>query len=115
MDIEELEAMTADEDEPRLAAHEVDQLLDQAGIDAISNTAARSAVVAAMKKAAEARVAGVTEQKRRRHYAHAADLVAACVGCDASTDTARWVAALRHEHKRFPALRAEFDRALGAR
>ena len=114
MDLEEIEAMTADDDEPRLAAPNVDRLLDQAGIAAIPNTTARSAVLAAMRKAAEARVAGVTEQKRRRHYAHAADLVAACVGCDASTDTARWVAALRDENKRFPALRTEFDRALGA-
>ena len=114
MDLEELEAMTADEDEPRLAAPEVDQLLEQAGIDAIPNTAFRSALVAAIRKAAERRLAGVTEQKRRRHYGHAADLVAACVECDPSTATARWVAALRAEHQRFPALRAELDRALGA-
>jgi hypothetical protein len=114
MDLGELEALTADEDEPRLVAPEVDQLLDQAGIDAIPNTAARKAVIAAMRKAAESRLAGVTEQKRRRHYGHAADLVGACVSCDPSTETARWVAALRAEHKRFPALRAELDRALGA-
>jgi hypothetical protein len=62
----------------------------------------------------KSRLAGVTEQKRRRHYGHAAELVGACVSCAPSTDTARWVAALRAEHKRFPALRAELDRALGA-
>ncbi len=114
MDIEELEAMTVDEDEPRLAAPDVDQLLEQAGIVSIPTPEARSAVVAGMRKAAESRLAGVTEQKRRRHYGHAADLVGACVSCAPSTDTARWVAALRAEHKRFPALRAELDRALGA-
>jgi hypothetical protein len=114
MEIEELEAMTADENEPRLAAPEVDQLLGLAGIATIPNPETRSAVVAAMRKAAESRLAGVTEQKRRRHYGHAVELVGACVSCDPSTDTARWVVALRAEHKRFPALRAEFDRALGA-
>jgi hypothetical protein len=115
MDLGELEAMTADEDEPRLVAPEVDQLLDEAGIDGFPSPAARSAVIAAMRKAAESRLAGVTEQKRRRHYGHAADLVGACVSCDPSTEMARWLAALRAEHKRFPALRAELDRALGAR
>lgn len=114
MDIEELKAMTADEHEPRLAAPEVDQLLEVAGISTIPNPETRSAVVAAMRKAAENRLAGVTEQKRRRHYGHAAELVGACVSCDPSTETARWVAVLRAEHKRFPALRAELDRALGA-
>lgn len=114
MELEELEAMTADENEPRLAAPEVDQLLELAGIATIPNPETRSAVVAAMRKAAESRLAGVTEQKRRRHYGHAAELVGACVSCDPSADTARWVAALRSEHKRFPALRAELDRALGA-
>jgi hypothetical protein len=114
MDLGELEAMTTDEDEPRLVAPEVDQILDQAGIDALPNPAARSAVIAAMRTAAESRLAGVTEQKRRRHYGHAAELVGACVSCDPSTETARWVAALRAEHKRFPALRAELERALGA-
>jgi hypothetical protein len=114
MDLEELEAMTADEDEPVLAAPEVDQLLELAGVATIPTPDTRTAVIAAMRKAAESRLAGVTEQKRRRHYGHAAELVGACVSCDSSTDTARWVAALRAEHKRFPALRAELDRALGA-
>lgn len=70
--------------------------------------------LAAKLLAAESRLAGVTDQKRRRHYGHAAALVGVCVSCDPSTDTARWVAALRAEHKRFPALRAELDRAVGA-
>jgi hypothetical protein len=114
MDIEELEAMSADENEPRLAAPEVDPLLELAGVSSIPSPETRSAVVAAMRTAAKSRLAGVTEQKRRRHYGHAAELVGVCVSCDPSADTARWVAALRTEHKRFPALRAELDRALGA-
>lgn len=114
MDIEELELMSADDNERLLATPEVDQLLRQAGIDGVPNAAARNAVLTAMRKAAESRLAGVTEQKRRRHYGHAADLVAVCVRCDVSPESARWAASLRAEHRRFPALRAELDRALGS-
>jgi hypothetical protein len=56
----------------------------------------------------------VTDQKRRRHYRHAAELVAVCVACDDSSATVGWVAALRAEYRRFPALRLELDRAMGA-
>jgi hypothetical protein len=116
MDIEELELMTADDDDeqPCLAAPEVDQILRQAGIDGPPNAADWSGAPAAMRKAAARRLAGVTEQKRRSHYGHAADLVAACVGCDPSGETARWVVPLRAEYRRLPALRAELDRALGS-
>ncbi|MBI4882159.1 MAG: hypothetical protein HY812_21230 [Planctomycetes bacterium] len=113
MDLEELTLVTADEAAPRLATPEVEQLLLQAGIDGVPDVA-RMDVLLAMRRAAESRLTGVTEQKRRRHYGHAADLVAACVACDRSPEAARWVASLRTEHRRFPALRAELDRALGA-
>ncbi|MBI4917242.1 MAG: hypothetical protein HY825_15495 [Acidobacteria bacterium] len=114
MDIEELELMTAAEDEPRLAAPGIDQFLKEAGVDRIPGDAARRAVIAAMRKAAEHRLAGVTEKKRRRHYAHAAEIVAVCVACDRSSEAARWVASIRTEYRRFPALRAELDRAVGS-
>jgi hypothetical protein len=113
-DIDELEQMTADEEEPRLSALEVGDILRHAGIDAIPDARSRFAVIAAMRQAAERRLAGVTEQKRRRHYGHAAELVAACVACDRSPEAARWVASIRDEHRRFPALRAELDRHVGA-
>jgi len=113
MEIEELEPMIDEEDEPRLAAPEVDRILQQAGIDDIPDAGVRSAVLAAMRKAAEKRLAGVTGQKRRRHYGHAAQLVAVCVACDESPEAARWLSTLRTEHRRFPALRAELDRAMG--
>ena len=114
MDIDELELMTGDRNEPRLPTPEVEQLLRSAGVDAIPNAAARSAVLAAMRKAAESRLAGVTDQKRRRQYGQAAELVAVCVACDPSPETARWVASITTEYRRFPALRAELDRALGS-
>lgn len=113
-DLDELEAMTA-EPEPRLATPEVDVLLGLAGVAGIADATSRRAVLAAMKKSAESRVAGVTEQKRRRHYGHAAELVATCVACDKTDETKRWAAALQAEYKRFPALRDELERALGAR
>lgn len=114
-DLDELEAMTTDPEEPRLTTPEVDALLGLAGVASISDTTSRRAVLAAMKKAAESRVAGVTEQKRRRHYGHAAELVATCVVCGKTDETKRWAAALQAEYKRFPALRDELERAARAR
>jgi hypothetical protein len=113
-DLDELEAMTVDPEEPRLPTPEVDALLGLAGVASISDPTSRRAVLAAMKKAAESRVAGVTDQKRRRHYGHAAALVATCVACDKTGETTRWAAALQAEYSRFPALRDELDRALRA-
>jgi tetratricopeptide (TPR) repeat protein len=113
-DLDERDAMTADPKAPRLATPEVDALLALARIANISDATSRTAVLSAMKRAAERRVAGVTEQKRRKHYDHAAELVATCVACDKTGDTARWAAALKAEYNRFPALRAEIARALGA-
>lgn len=112
--LDELEAMTADPDEPRLTTPEVDALLGLSGVAGISDATSRRAVLAAMKKAAESRVAGVTEQKRRRHYGHAAELVATCTACDETDETKRWAAALQVEYKHFPALRDELEQAARA-
>ncbi len=113
MQIEELEEMIDENDEPRLAAPEVARILEQAGINSIPDAGVRGAVFAAMRKAAEKRLAGVTDQKRRRHYGHAAQLVAACVACDESPEAASWLSAIRTKYRRFPALRAELARAMG--
>ena len=113
MGTEELEAMIGEEDEPRLAAPEVERILQQAGINGIPDAGVRGAVLAAMRKAAAKRLAGVTGQKRRRHYSRAAQLFAACVACDESPEAARWLSTIRTEHRRFPALRAELHRAMG--
>lgn len=114
-DLDELEAMTADTEEPRLATPEVGALVALAGVASISDATSRRAVLAAMKQAAESRVAGVTEQKRRKHYGHAAELVATCVAYDQTGETTRWAAALQAEYRRFPALRDELDRAFRTR
>jgi hypothetical protein len=115
MDIEELELMTRDQDEPLLAAPEIDQILEQAGVGAVAHGEAREVVMESMRKAAERRLEGVTGEKRRGHYGHAASLVAICAAIDPSPATARWVTRLRDEHRRYPALRAELDRRLAPR
>jgi hypothetical protein len=114
LDIDEVELFTADRDEPRLAAPEAGEIVRRAGIESMPDGKARAAVLAAMRKAAERRVAGVTEQKRRRHYGHAAELVAACLACDESPEAARWATTVRQAYRRFPALRAEFEERLGS-
>jgi hypothetical protein len=112
MDFESLEVMTPDPEEPRLIMPEIDSLLELAGVGRVSDAASRATVLAAMKKAAENRVAGVTEQKRRRHYGHAAELVATCIACDRTSETARWAAEIKGGYSRFPALRDELNRAM---
>ena len=112
MDLEELELMTLDRDEPRLAAPEIDQVVEQAAVGGAAGGKVREIVIESMRKAAERRVEGVTGKQRRRHYEHAASLVAICAAIDASPATVGWVTRLREEHRRYPALRAEFDRHL---
>lgn len=111
-DMEELEMLTSDRDEPHEPAPEVGEILRNAGVDGLSDVKARKAVLAAMRKAAELRVAGVTAEKRRRHYGHAASLVASCVACDGSREASRWAATLRDDYRRFSAFRAELDQRL---
>lgn len=102
------------DDAPRLALPEIEDIVRAAGGTAISDGRARTVALAAMRKAAERRIAGVTAGKRRGHYGHAAALVAACVACDGSIETGAWAAALRQQYRRFPALCAELDRRMGS-
>ena len=116
MDGADWDPLTADGDGvPELTTPGPDDLLRDAGVQGVADAEARQVVLAAMREAAERRIAGVTEWKRRRHYGHAASLVAACVAIDGSTETGRWAATLRQQYRRFPALCAELDRSRGAR
>ena len=115
MEFDELEAMAQRRDEPRLAAPGFTEILEMAGIEGPKNDQIKGTVIAAMRAAAEKRVAGVTEHKRRRYYGHAAELVAACAAADPSPGTARWVREIRAEYRRYPALQREFDRHVGCR
>jgi hypothetical protein len=68
-----------------------------------------------MHKAAEKRIKGVTENKRRRHYGHAASLALACAQIDNSTETTEWLANIRDEYRRYPALQRELGQHGGRR
>jgi len=76
----------------------------------------RAVVLTALKRAATARVRGVLQKKRRRHYDHAAMLVACCVELEARSGKAAppsaWVEVLRGRTSRYPAFQAALRRAL---
>jgi hypothetical protein len=114
-DADAIELLTTLPDAPRIASARIADIVHKAGLEPIGDRGVRSVVLAAMRAAAEKRIAGVTEHKRRRHYGHAASLVAACLACDPSPDARSWVSDIRARHRRFTALRAELDRHLGTR
>ena len=66
-----------------------------------------------LKKAAERRLDGLTREQKRRHYGHAAELVAAVVASDPSPATAGWAASIREAYRRYPALCRALDRPVG--
>lgn len=115
LDLQELDWTSGDGDQPRLAKTTVDEIVDLAGVVAPPTPTARSAMLRAMRQAAEKRLAGVTENKRRRHYGHAAELVAICQALAPTPDTDRWVSGIRAEYRRYPALQQELVRHLGRR
>ena len=74
------------------------------------DTKTRAAVMrAAMRKATEKRIAGVIDNKRHRHYRHAASLALACAEIDDSAETAGWLATIRDRYRRYPALQRELS------
>jgi hypothetical protein len=107
LDLDEVDPISAC-DRPRLETPKIAALLDQAGINAPADSKTRAVVVEAMRKAAARRIEGVTENKRRRYYAHAASLAVACVWVDGSPEAASWLAAIRNQYRRYPALQREF-------
>ena len=109
MDIDALESLSTVRDEPRLSAPSADELIEKAGIGAVANDTERAAVIRAMRTAAEKRIDGVTENKRRRYYGHAASLAVACVAVDPTPKTTEWMTAIRIEYRRYPALQREFE------
>jgi hypothetical protein len=89
-----------------MAIPEIASLVDLAGVTAPEGEMSRATVLGAMRKAAEKRIAAVTENKRRRHYEHAAALALTCVRIDPSGSSA-WMARIRSEYNRYPALQRE--------
>jgi hypothetical protein len=98
---------------PRLSRPNLLDLLQRADVARNCAPNDRRAMLDAMKTAAEQRADGVLDQKRRRHYEHAALLIAACVELDgAAAKRSPWVEALRARTARFPAFQAELRDAL---
>jgi len=114
MDFDELELLSTDCDEPCLANPHIDEIIETAGIHGVASVRERAAVIKAMRRAAEKRIAGVTQNKRRRHYGHAASLAAACVAIDPTPETTAWMAEIRDEYRRYPALQRELKRYEGS-
>ena len=98
-----------DRDEPRLRTPKVVDLLELANVAGPDDTDIRVAVMRAMRKAAEKRIAGITANKRRRHYRHAASLALACAQIDESAETAGWLATIRDRYRRYSALQRELS------
>jgi hypothetical protein len=107
-DLDEIDLFSA-HDEPQLATPEVDVLLELAKVRGPSDSETRAVVIRAMRKAAEKRTAGVTGKGRRRYYWHAASLATTCAEVDGTARGAKWLAAVRAKHRRYPALQREFD------
>ena len=81
----------------------------------IALTAAdRDAAIDAMRVTAEKRVEGILGNSRRRHYGHAALLVALCVAsapAGRTREIATWAADVRQHYRRRHAFREELARA----
>lgn len=74
----------------------------------------RDTAIDAMRKAAEKRTEGILDNSRRRHYGHAALLVASCVAFapkNRASELRRWATDLRQRYSRRHAFRAELARA----
>lgn len=77
--------------------------------------AARGAMLAAMRAAAERRTRALLDGRHTRHYPHAAALVACCVDLDDAEAGARWVEALRAVWPAEASFEGELARALATR
>ena len=109
---EELELFLA-RDEPRLAISTLAALVALADVTAATGSASRRVCIAALRAAAEKRIAGVTGEKRRSHYGHAASLALACAAVDETARGREWLANIRYEYGRYPALQRELQGAAG--
>ncbi|MBI5536562.1 MAG: hypothetical protein HY898_27830 [Deltaproteobacteria bacterium] len=96
---------------PQLARYAVLEALQRAQVIEGLATADHDSALAAMKVAAEKRTDGVLGEKRRRHYDHAALLIACCVELECRMSGAgcsAWAEAIRARTAHFPA----FQRSL---
>ena len=99
---------------PRLSTPSVVALIDRAAARTALTDADRDAAIDAMRIASEKRVQGILEHSRRRHYGHAALLIASCVAYAPKrrrAELVRWATGLDEQYRRRHAFRAELARA----
>jgi hypothetical protein len=88
----------------------INEILEVANIGRVTNAKDRATVLKAMRAAAEKRIEGVIEKKRRRYYGHAASLATACVAIDPSQATKTWLDMLGKKYRRYPSFQRELAR-----
>lgn len=99
---------------PRLAAPSVVAVVQHARSGLVLSDADGDAAIDAMRVAAQKRVEGILGHSRRRHYGHAALLVASClafVPTRREAEFSTWAADLQQQYFRRSAFRAELAQA----
>ena len=110
-------AAFSDEDangKPKLATPSIVALIQDAGPSIKMADADRDVAITAMRVAAEKRVQGILGHSRRRHYGHAALLVASCLAfapTGREAELSSWYMELRQRYLRRSAFRQELTRA----
>jgi hypothetical protein len=106
--------LSVDEEDPstKLPTPTVLDVLERADVRSRVTAKDRTTALDAMRVAASKRTDGVTGEKRRRHYEHAATLIGCCVEADRQ-GSAAWLEALRARTSRFPAYQEALRAALG--
>ncbi len=101
---------------PRLKNPAIVEIMQRADAAARMSGDDRAVMLDAMKAAAIRRTDSLLDKRRRRHYEHAATLVACCVEFEGSSgtqvSTSDWAERLRARTSRFPAFQEELRAAL---
>lgn len=114
-DLWESTALADDERKPTLRTPSAGAFAGAARSSLTVSAADADTAIKAMRTAAEKRVEGILGNSRRRHYGHAALLVASCVACAPKgqhAEVARWAGEIRQRYWRRHAFRQELAKAL---
>jgi len=113
-DVLESTALADDERRPTLRTPSAGALVRAVRSSLTVSAADADTAIKAMHAAAEKRVEGILGNSRRRHYGHAAVLVASCVACAPKgqhAEAARWAGEIRQRYWRRHAFRQELAKA----
>lgn len=118
-DPEEMDVGSEGAGTPKLTTPAIAELIVLARRGSNMRSADREVVLDAMRTAASKRVEAIVINKRRRHYSHAAALVACCLELAPAIGKgkafAAWVGGVRKKYSRFHAFQAELTAALASR